>query len=38
MENQKSIRMKLFGSPNSLKRAFVLKEILDDPVSLKKSN
>jgi len=34
--NKKSLKKKLFRSSNSIKRAFVLKEILDKPIALKK--
>ena len=37
-KRKKSIKKILFNSPNSLKRAFVLKEILDNPVALKKQS
>lgn len=33
---KKSLKKKFFSSSNSIKRAFVLKEILDKPIALKK--
>ena len=37
-KKNKSIKSRFFNSPNSLKRAFILKEILDDPLALKKES